>query len=86
MHCRSTLQCWAAAGSEGSSTGQLHKRLYDRSEGQAASYKRPRLLGGDPLAKVRLAQKAEQGITDERGHEQDNVSIFFLSFGQDTQT
>ena len=52
----------------------LKSRLYNRSSGQAASFKRPRLLGGDPLARARLVEKAALGISDERGEEQDNVS------------
>ena len=52
----------------------MKSRLYNRPRGQAASFRRPRLLGGDPLARARLVERAALGISDERGYEQDNVS------------
>ena len=77
--CR-CLASKAASSSHNKST-QLHieedglkSRLYNRPKGQAASFRRPRLLGGDPLASARLVERAALGISDERGYEQDNVS------------
>ena len=39
-----------------------------------ASSRQPRLLGGNPLTKIVLAERKRVGIEEDRGHEQDNVS------------
>lgn len=53
---------------------QVKAKLYDRGRGGSAHSGRPRLMGGDPLLKIRAAQKVALGIPDDKGFEQDNVS------------
>ena len=54
---------------------QVKAKLYDRVRGASAHSGRPRLMGGDPIMKIRATQKLALGIPDDRGFEQDNVSL-----------
>ena len=60
-------------GAQQANTAGTLPRPFLPRVGGIGSTMRPRLLAGDPQTRARLAERAAQGISDERGWEQDNV-------------